>query len=95
MFEFLDVSETNSQKEMLPCLFLILRRMRNAATNNRVATAIGTTIAITSVLLLFFSNSQVEASLSHRSALLPVLALEQHLLKLIQFRKRKFDNVLV
>jgi hypothetical protein len=65
--------------EMLPCLFFILQRIKNATRNSRVATAIGTTIAMTSILLpILFSGSQVEASLSHRFALLPVLALEQH-----------------
>jgi hypothetical protein len=66
--------------EMLPRrLFLILRMIRNTADNSRVANAIGTTVAMTIVLLLFlFSDLHAEAPLLHRVGLFSVLSLEEN-----------------
>jgi len=64
---------------MSPCLFLILWRISNPATNSRVATAIGTTVATISVLFLFFFfGSHVEGPLSHKFTLLSILTFGQH-----------------
>jgi hypothetical protein len=67
--------------ELLPRLFITLRSIKNVATNSRVATdVIGTTVAMTSVLLLFLvrGDLHVEAPPLQIFVLLSILSLKRY-----------------